>query len=263
MRPAARSAPGEARDFIFTKHYGGECSVDSYWRCRLALISVHYAPGGRDVQAGDDLEKRLSRLEKQSRTIVILLSLSTIGAVAALAFAVWAVTPMLPLRHALQVAALHSQQAPIKQGAVLEGGGAPPKSNPAPEPEDDNAKLLSALDLRVSGKKLIPRDYEAGRYSAEVELTCQGKNNSDRKVRAYQGSLEVTDTLGNEIISLKLTNESPLGAHETGRFTRYWEINQFIDSNTRFAAEEFENLRFVWTAEKIVFSDGTTIDRSN
>jgi hypothetical protein len=214
------------------------------------------------VQAGD-LEERLSRLERKSRTVLVLISLSTTIAVAALGFTVWAVTPMLLLRRALQVAASRNQQVSIKQEPALEGAGSPPKSSPAPEPEDENVKLLSLLDVRVSGKKLLPENYEAGRYHAEVELTCQGKNNSDRRVRAYQGSLEVTDILGNQIISLSLTNESPLGAHETGRFTRYWEINQFIDSNTRFATADFENLRFVWTPEKVIFTDGTTVSRSN
>jgi hypothetical protein len=214
------------------------------------------------MQPRDDLEERLSRLEKKSRTTIVLLSLSTTVAVAALAFTVWAVTPMLLLRRALQLAASREQPVSIKQAPALEGEGSP-KSSPAPETEDDNAKLLSVVDVHVSGKKLIPPDAEAGRFSAEVELTCDGQNNSDRNVRAYEGSLQVNDTLGNEIILLKLTNESTLAAHGAGRFTRYWDINQFIDSNTRLAAEEYANLRFVWTPEKVIFTDGTTVSRSN
>jgi hypothetical protein len=103
-------------------------------------------------------------------------------------------------------------------------------------------------------------DYEARRFSPEVELALRAENRSDRKVRAYEGSLDVHDLLGNEIISLTVEEQTPLDIHQLQHFKRYWEINEFLTNQSRFAATDFENLRFDWKPEKILFADGATVE---
>ncbi len=210
-----------------------------------------------------NIEDRLSLIEKRLRLAAVALGGSGVIAVIALVAAVWALIPIMRFQHALRQATI----SPAVSGAETQkpavtgtNPSAVEKEQPPSEAHEEAAGALSVLIIGVKSKRLIAADYEAGRYSPEVELVLEMMNNSGRKVRAYQGTLDVLDLLGNQIILLEVKDQTPVGPHGTHRFEQYFEINKFIDSNTRFAAEQFENLRFNWKPEKVVFADGTTID---
>jgi hypothetical protein len=212
-----------------------------------------------------DIEDRLSLLEKRLRLATAALCGSGAVALIALVAAVWALIPILRVQHALREFARSSyvSEAEPHTPVITHANPSNVESQHAP-PESHEAanKLLSAMNVAVKSKRLLPVNYDAGRYSPEVELALEARNNSDRKVRAYQGTLDVRDLLGNPIILLEIKDQTPVGPHETHRFEQYFEINKFIDRDTRFAAEQFGNLRFNWKPEKIVFSDGTTVGLS-
>jgi hypothetical protein len=200
-----------------------------------------------------DFEVRLQRLERQNRVLRIGIAGCAIIAVIALGVAVRALIPILRVQAALRAAFSPDQPIAARPGAVATQIG----SEPSPSETD---KVIAIVGVSVKAKRLLPVDYDAGRYSAEVELTAVGENRSDRPVRAYQGTLVVQDLLGNQIIRLAVQSQTPLGSHHTQQFSQFYEINKFDNKDMNFAAEQFDNMVFKWEPEKIVFADGTNVE---
>jgi hypothetical protein len=200
-----------------------------------------------------DFESRLARLEHRNRILVFGLTGCTIVAVIALGTAMRALVPILRVQSALR-SAFGSNPTLAKPEAAAEPAAAQRPQSP------DVDKLLAVIGVTVKAKRLLPKDYQAGRYHIGVELSLLGENRSERALRAYQGTLDVEDVLGNRIILLAVQNQSPLDPHRTQQFKQYFEINEFENRDTRFAAEQFNNLVFKWELQKIVFADGTEIE---
>jgi hypothetical protein len=198
---------------------------------------------------------RLARLERRNRILGFGLAGCAIVAVIALVAALRALIPILRVQSALRAAFSSNQSIAARSEPE------PAATQPASEQtQPQTNKLLAVVGVSVKAKRLLPKDYDAGRYRAEVELTILGENHSDRAVRAYQGTLDVQDLLGNRIILLSVQSQTPLTAHHTQRFNQFFDINQFENKELNFAAEQFENLVFKWQPGKIVFADGTKIE---
>jgi hypothetical protein len=202
-----------------------------------------------------ELGDRLTRLERRNRILGFGLAGCAIVAVIALVAALRALIPILRVQSALR--AVFSSNQSIAARSEPEPAATQPASE---QPQPQANKLLAVVGVNVKAKRLLPKDYDAGRYHAEVELTLLGENHSDRAVRAYQGTLDVQDLLGNRIILLSVQSQTPLTAHHTQQFNQFFEINQFENKELNFAAEQFENLVFKWQPGKIVFADGTNIE---
>jgi hypothetical protein len=212
----------------------------------------------------EEIEARVLRLERKNRALVVALCGSTTVAVIALIGVLWVLMPFLALRYALR--GLTSEPASEGSRKPVVTGSSPSqteKDKPAPGPSEEAEKLLSVLNVGVTAKRLLPENYESGRYRPEVEITVEAKNNSDRTVRAYQGTFDTRDLLGNQIIVLSVKDQTPIGPRQSRRFAQYFEINKFIERDTRFATENYENLHFNWKADKIIFADGTTVGSSD
>jgi hypothetical protein len=132
-------------------------------------------------------------------------------------------------------------------------------STAAPEPP---AEAPVPVTITAISKKFIPRDFEAERFDNDVEVTLRAVNQSGRTIRAFEGGLEVQDLLGNKIIVLQVRNQRPIAPGKSLQFTDDWHVNQFLNNQVQFAVEKFEDLQFKWTAEKVLFSDGTTMEFS-
>lgn len=210
-----------------------------------------------DEEKQSEFESRLQRVEHRNRFILFGLTGCAVVALVALGMAVRALIPVLRVQSALRAAFASVSSS----GATPENAGAVSGPAASEQPQTpDMQKLLSIIDVTAKAKRLLPKDPEAGRFSNEVELTLSSENHSARNVRAYEGTLEVSDLLGNQIILLNIENQTPLDAHRTQQFTQYFEMNEFINNQSHFAAESFENLAFKWKPEKVIFTDGTSME---
>jgi len=66
------------------------------------------------------------------------------------------------------------------------------------------------------------------------------KSCEDRNSRIFEGTLTVSDLLGNEIIRLKMEDQTPITPAKKLALQKYWDINRFEDNKTHFAAETYE-----------------------
>lgn len=216
-----------------------------------------------------EFEDIVKRLEQKQRKLTFGLIGTAIVAGLALVIAAWAITPILMVEYAFHRAFVPNGTfgirtsaepgpalTPVPAAAASEAG---PLASPQPPPSPEPDKLLSALGVTVVAKRVLAKNPSAEQFSDEVELTITAANLSDRKIRAFEGGIDVEDLLGNPIMALKLVEQAPFDPHATKRLTRYWEINQFDNDETRFEAEDFNNLRFQLDPIKIIFADGTIL----
>ena len=137
---------------------------------------------------------------------------------------------------------------------------------PAPELESEtepetgnNSEPEPAPDVVVTftGKKNIQTDVRNGIYSDRVEFSIEVKNNTDSEIRGIQGVADIQDMFGISILKLNcdLVGETLLAGDVAYYNNLGIDVNQFIDSNVKVYTTDYNDLKFVYTVNQIVFAD--------
>lgn len=123
------------------------------------------------------------------------------------------------------------------------------------EEEEKRRRLSTALTVAMYNKGFEKYDYEE-----YLTYSLAFNNKSDKDIRAFKGSLSIQDLFDTEIKSINLTIDDPIKAGETFKGTYTTDYNQFKDEDSRLKNKDMENLKIVWTPEKIIFTDGSTLE---
>ncbi|MCM4161276.1 hypothetical protein FHG64_06385 [Antarcticibacterium flavum] len=122
--------------------------------------------------------------------------------------------------------------------------------------EEEKRQLLGSV-LTVA---MYNKGYDKRRYQEYLTYSLAFENTSDKDIRAFKGSLVINDLFDTEIKSINLTVDDPIIAGETYRGTYTTDYNQFMDEDSRLRSKKMEDLKVVWTPEKIIFTDGSTLE---
>ncbi len=123
------------------------------------------------------------------------------------------------------------------------------------EEEEKRQKFSSALTVAMYNKGFQKYDYEE-----YLTYSLAFNNKSDKDIRAFKGSLSIQDLFDSEIKSINLTIDDPIKAGETFKGTYTTDYNQFKDEDSRLKSKDMEDIKIVWTPEKIIFTDGSTLE---
>lgn len=123
------------------------------------------------------------------------------------------------------------------------------------EEENKRQRLGNALTVAMYDKGFKKYDYQDYlTYSFAFE------NKTDKDIRAFKGSISIQDLFDSEIKSISLTIDDPIRAGETFKNTYTTDYNQFMDEDKRLRNKDMEDLKILWTPEKIIFKDGSTLE---
>ena len=138
------------------------------------------------------------------------------------------------------------------------GTGADQGSSESTSAGDSDSKPAVPSPIVVS---LLKKDFREHDYSAGVDdavtFELGVKNDSDKDIRAFDGTVKFTDLLDNEIISSNLAINDPIPAHGSITWDGELNYNQFIAEHQRFRGAEVKNMKTVFAPRKVLFSDGT------
>jgi len=123
------------------------------------------------------------------------------------------------------------------------------------EEEEKRQRLGSALTVAMYDK-----GYQEYSYQEYLTYSFAFENKLDKDIRAFKGSISIQDLFDSEIKSISLTIDDPIKAGETFKNTYTTDYNQFRDEDTRLKTKDMDDLKVVWTPEKIIFTDGTTLE---
>jgi hypothetical protein len=123
------------------------------------------------------------------------------------------------------------------------------------EEENKRQRLGNALTVAMYDKGFEKYDYQDYlTYSFAFE------NKTDKDIRAFKGSISIQDLFDSEIKTISLTIDDPIGVGETFKSTYTTDYNQFMDEDKRLRNKDMEDLKILWTPEKIIFKDGSTLE---
>jgi hypothetical protein len=117
--------------------------------------------------------------------------------------------------------------------------------------ETRRAQLRKIVSVSLLGVAAIHEGYEDGEL---VGLAY--KNESSRNVRAFEGSVEYCDVLGNHLGPSWLEVLQPMTPGQSGK------VGDRPGGLTRIMLKEkkVDDLRIVWNPSKIVFEDGSVME---
>lgn len=122
-------------------------------------------------------------------------------------------------------------------------------------------KFVKAEDvtLEVLSKKEIPMDSNNWIFSNQVELSIKTTNNTAKTIKGILVHITVYDMFDGVVNRLKYESTSksiPAGGYIVEDDVTY-EMNQFDNDDMNFFCEKYENLRFEFEVQQIIFEDGT------
>jgi hypothetical protein len=138
------------------------------------------------------------------------------------------------------------------------------RNNTLQQQLDDIRKetILTESDVTVVviDKINYPVNLNIGRYSPFVSFTFEVTNNTDKEIRGIQGIQTIKDMFGAEIKTMKLDfTDTPIPAQSSVTIEDLgFEVNQFINEDTKIYFAEIENLQFEYETITILFTDGTS-----
>lgn len=126
---------------------------------------------------------------------------------------------------------------------------------------DENKLILDKISIEIYGKKNLPKNYDAGRYSDFIELDYKVHNGTSKTIKGIKGVLIVKDQFDEEFMQIQWDiSEGKIPSGETKKITDCGiEYNQFNDSHQKLYSLALEDLIFEYNIEQVNFSDGTKI----
>tara|TARA_Y100000815_G_scaffold275497_2_gene314087 strand:+ start:5288 stop:5911 length:624 start_codon:yes stop_codon:yes gene_type:complete len=123
------------------------------------------------------------------------------------------------------------------------------------EEEERKIRLGSALTVALYDKGYTKYDYED-----YLTYSLAFQNKTEKDIRAFTGMLSIRDLFDKEIKSINLTIDDPIIAGQTFKGSYTTDYNQFSDEDTRLRNKDLDDLIVEWIPEKIIFTDGSTLE---
>jgi hypothetical protein len=123
-------------------------------------------------------------------------------------------------------------------------------------------RISSSVVVAVVGTRVLPKNYDAGRYSEMLSISYAIKNKSDKGVRQLKGRVVFKDATGDTVGWLPVDFDEPVGAGKTLKTTtgRGWKLNEFRNGEIeRIAGREFSSMTATFEPESIAFEGGEVL----
>lgn len=129
----------------------------------------------------------------------------------------------------------------------------------AEEARVNEAKRIEKLNnsLTVS---MFDKGYSEYKYDEYITMKFAFHNKTEKDIRAFTGTVVINDLFDKEIQKINLTYDDGVLANSKKNWNAQTEYNQFKDEDVALKNKDMEDLKVVWKPEKIIYSDGTTLE---
>jgi len=117
------------------------------------------------------------------------------------------------------------------------------------------ARLKEALIVSIFDKGYT--EYE---YQEYITYKFAFENKTNKEITAFTGQIVFTDLFDKEIKSLNLTYDDGVKANSIKNYSATTDYNQFMDEDQLLKSKNLKQIKLVWKPEKILFTDGTTLE---
>lgn len=117
-------------------------------------------------------------------------------------------------------------------------------------------RITESVTLAVTDKKVLPENYQMGRYSTMLVLQYAIENKSDKTIRQLKGQVNFFDATGDKVGDLPVDIDEKIAPHKTLKTTTGlgWKLNSFSSSDVeKIARRDFNSMKAVFEASAIAF----------
>lgn len=141
---------------------------------------------------------------------------------------------------------------------------ATPTPTPTPTPEP-TPTLQELVTVTCTSKSNVPADYLNGRYSDRCDLKFEITNNTDKPVQGVQGLLIIDDLFGSNImkITCNFTGQTINPGETIENDEMGMDINEFVEADVKVWNERFDDLKFSYLVNSVVYSEGSASEETN
>ena len=125
----------------------------------------------------------------------------------------------------------------------------------AKEETEKRQRLGSAINVA-----LYDIGYQKADYDDYIVYSMAFENKSGKDIKAVKGTLLITDLFDKEIKKINIVFDDGVKANDTYKTSYTTDYNQFMDEDQSLRSKTMKEIKFVWTPEKILFEDGTTLE---
>ena len=123
-------------------------------------------------------------------------------------------------------------------------------------------RIAASVTVAVVGTKVLPENYDVGRYYDLLSISYAIENKSEKTMRQLKGEVIFKDATGDKIGSLPVDFDEPVGAGKTLKTStgRGWKINKFRSEDIeRIAGRDFSSMSATFIPESIAFEGGEVL----
>lgn len=124
------------------------------------------------------------------------------------------------------------------------------------------SKISTSVVVAIVEKNVLPKDYNAGRFSEMLSLKYAIQNKSEKTIKQLKGLVTFKDATGDEVGALYVDIDEPIDAGQTLTTTtgRGWELNQFSNGSVeKIAQRDFGSMTASFVPESIAYGDGEVL----
>lgn len=130
------------------------------------------------------------------------------------------------------------------------------------ERKEISDKISSSVVVAIVDKAVLPKNYDAGRFSEMLTIKYAIENKSSKKIIQLKGRAIFKDPVGDEIGWVPVSIEEPIKPNQTIKTDtgRGWKLNSFSNGDIeKIASREFGAMRSSFEPESIAFEDGEVL----
>jgi hypothetical protein len=107
---------------------------------------------------------------------------------------------------------------------------------------------------------IFEKDYIEYNYQDYITLKFIIKNKSEKEIRAMKGAITFTNLFDDEIKTVNFVYDQHIAGGGEATWDATLDYNQFSSEDQTLRNKDLKDLKVVWKPEKIMFSDGTSLE---
>lgn len=121
-------------------------------------------------------------------------------------------------------------------------------------------KLSDAATVILADLTVLPKDYEASRYSDRLSFVYAVDNHTAKAISGIKGTVVFKDQFGANIERMSLSMDEDIAPKRSRTITGYGkDINQFEANDTKLAVTPLAKMHVTFEPQIINFADGSTL----
>jgi hypothetical protein len=121
-------------------------------------------------------------------------------------------------------------------------------------------KLRQAASVVLTDLTVLPKDYDAGRFSPRLSFLIGVENHSAKAISGIKGVFIFNDQFNTEITKISMSLDEDVGPNASRTISGYGkDLNQFEDSDVKLSNTPLSKMHVVFEPSMIVYADGSNL----